>query len=271
MRKINYSMAVFAAFAMLATFSSTMTSCGGKAESENSDTTKKDTAAAYTIAPELQALIAKFKEYQEWPYKADTALLNRESNEIGDSLASADVAMLNVNWMKHDLLSSVEWEIGDYNKIDSIKVAGKYNEYCEGMEPGETKTANVYAINKLFVNEDTWILVWALRNGSYEACPYSNTTNIFATTVYKGTISESFMLAEKTVAGDPPVHMDSEATSVLEKDGTLIINTELEESEDGEELSTTKNRYAFKLVNGKWEKGKEEKGKPVITKIPQEY
>jgi hypothetical protein len=269
MRKINISLAGIFSLVMVTFISSSVTSCGSKADENNNDTTSKDTTAAYTMSPELQALVAKFKESKEFPYKVDTTVLNA-GNMAGDSLTGADVGMLSVNWFKHELVSGVEWDLSSFNKIDSIKVAGKYKEYCDEMEPGETKTANAYALTRLMLDKDTWILVWALHTESYQACPYSNTNAVYFTVIYKGQVGESFIMGERTVAGDPPASLEKEVSSTFDKDGKLVIKDEEEGSDDGEQLESQKDVFEFKLVNGKLEKGKEKIGKEVVTKIEEE-
>ncbi|HYG49748.1 MAG TPA: hypothetical protein VD905_02545 [Flavobacteriales bacterium] len=264
----TYSLAGFFAVASMAFISSTMTSCGSKADGkEKTDSTS--TAAAYTISPELQSLIAKIRQFQEWPYKVDTTLLKIEDKVMEDSLSSADVKMLSVNWLKHDLTDEVEVELSDYYKIDSVHRAGAYKEYCEALEPGNTQTSVAYPLASLNVDKDTWVLVWALRASSFPACPHFSLNNAYGSVIYKGEVTQSFKMGENMSAGDPPSHMDRFVTSSINEKGLLTLDVVENSTYDGEEMSTVNEHYEFQLVNGKLKMKKEEKKKPVTSKIPQ--
>src|ERR1035437_9420392 len=188
----------------------------GNATKENTGAEKKDSLVINN--KQLEKSIGLFKE-ATLPFMVDTALLFRL--EKGDSLGEFEIKMLTANCFKHDLLSGLEYDLNTFYKIDSIKAAGKYKQYCDSLDIGMTKFSTAHALNEIQLDENTLILVWVLRTSSYEACPYSSTYAVYFTIVYRGNVGETFLLGEYVTWADAPVAMQRTVNGKLLTDGTL--------------------------------------------------
>jgi len=242
-------------------------SCGG--DKKNEENVKQDsTQTAVVFDPAVEKILPLFKEAEGFPYKVDTSLLNHVE---GDSLVGEQVKTLAVNWPDYVLLGGTEGELKDFYTIDSKKAKGAYSKWAEGLDIGMTKFANAYALHKIKLDEKTWVLTWALSASSYEACPYFSGTHVYATLVYEGKPTQTYILGEVESAGDPPVSMNRNLTSEFTADGKIALH-EFEESDDMDaEFSTqVKNKYWFEIKDGKFVQVKEEKGKEVNVPHPAE-
>ncbi len=239
-------------------------SCTNTAEKQGSDKEmKKD---SLTQLSDGGFIAAHFKTLNELPYSVDTTLLFHL--EECDSLGTNEVKQLDKNWFGHDLAASAEYELKTFYKIDSIKAAGKYKEYCDSLEPGNTKSSNAATVCKIKVDENTTILVWSLLTSSYEACPYSVSVDIYFSVFQNGAVVQSFQLGQYISAGDPPVAMRRIVSGKMNKDLTFELNVYEENDEDMDqpELFLTKEHYEFAIKDGKVALLKEKKEPQVKIK-----
>lgn len=252
-------------YAVLVTGTFFFVSCGGNKTDE--EKVKTDSTQT-TMDPALEKVLPHFAE-ATFPYQTDTTVLAHIPEK--DSLVSAEVRLLSTSWMQHQLTDGVGGELSDFYTIDSVRCKGLYSKWADTLDIGMTKFSNVYPLHKLKLNDKTWILTWALRSASYEACPYFSFTNVYATLVYEGKVAQSFILGEVMGAGDPPSAMNRRLTSELTADGKITLK-EFEESDDMDaEFSTqVNNEYWFEIKDGKYVSVKENKGKEVEVKHPAE-
>jgi len=207
---------------------------------------KKDSV----VIDPLQKAIALFKE-GSLPFMADTALMFRLRKF--DSLGTNEMKAITKKWLSPDSVSSREYDMKEFFKIDSIKTASHYNAWCETLDVGMTKCANAYAINKIKLDENSWALVWALSTSSYEACPYSTRYAIYITTLYKGSLGETLLLGEYISAGDPPVAMERIMNGKINPDGKINIDFYEMNDEDMDSLpdvEITKARSTYEIKGG---------------------
>ncbi|TND07148.1 MAG: hypothetical protein FD123_3293 [Bacteroidetes bacterium] len=249
---------------------SMLCSCGGKEEnSKTGDSAKTggDTVATVKLSPEMEALSARFKASDTWPYKVDS--LRIEDITKADSLSAAEVKILSSVQAKHELTDAAEWDLKSFYKIDSIKSKNGYAKYCEGLDIGMIKYANAYALDKLVMDEHTTLLVWGLRTESYEACPYSHDKSVYFTIIRDGAVSGGFLLGRLMGAADAPVYMNAQIQGNLEKDGRFTLEARSinndEGSEDFEMLE--KARYTGQVTDGKLGAVTDVKEKPVKVAI----
>lgn len=242
-------------------------SCGG--DKTNEENVKQDsTQTAVTFDPALEKILPLFEEVKAFPYKTDTVILHHAE---GDSLVTAQVKILATNWFKHALTDAAAVHLADFYMIDSVRAKGKYSQWTETLDIGMTKFANAHALHKIQLDEKTWILTWKLTTSSFEACPYFSGTDIYATLVYEGKVTESFVLGEEMGAGDPPVSMSGWLTSELTADGKITLHGFEENDDMDADFSTqVKTEYWFEIKNGKFNLVKEEKGKEVQVPHPAE-
>jgi len=223
-----------------------LSSCGGPGK-EASD---KETNGAITVNnKQLQKSVGLFKDIT-LPFTVDTALLFKL--EKGDSLGSFEIKTLAANCFKHDLLESFEYDLNTFYKIDSIKAAGKYRQYCDSVSIGMTKVSAAHALGEFQLDANTLILVWGLNTSSYEACPYSSTWAAYFTVIYKGNVGETFLLGEYISAGDAPVSMERTVSSKFIADGTITMDVYQVNDEDMDlpEVEITKEQYTFAVKDG---------------------
>jgi hypothetical protein len=266
----RYFMQAAGVLVLSSAFTVNLSSCGGKKEEGNkSDTAKTDGAAVYKMSPETEALAAKFPESNAFPFVADTVLAGRK---MTDSLNTAEVKLLAAKWFSHDLVREAGYSLDEFYKIDSVKATGTYAKWCDELEIGNTKYSDVYPVNKLKLNNETWVLIWEHKSASYEACPYFSSTDFYFTIVYKGVIGESFRLAEFMSAGDPPVSTMRHVTGKLYQDGKVEINVDEvnDEDMDAPEVESVKQQYVFAIADGKVAMKMEKKDEPKMIKRPKE-
>lgn len=233
-------------------------SCGG--EKTNEENVKQDPVkTALVMDPAIEKMLGMFSEAKPFPVLTDTVLMN---NLPGDTLTGEQVKQLQSEWLKHDLVMGVDYDLNGFYTIDSAKAKGAYAKWCEGLDIGMMKFATAHPLNQIKLDDKTVLLTWALETSSYEACPYFSGTAIYATLIYEGKPSHNFILGEQYGAGDPPSGMTRVRTSELTADGKLHIMETEESSDMDEEVTTTQeNEYWFEIKDGKFVFVKDKKGK----------
>jgi hypothetical protein len=228
-----------------------LNSCGGSGK-ENPSETKSDSLVINN--KQLEKSVGSFKE-GAFPFTVDTTFLFKI--EEGDSLGESEVRLLAKNIFKNPLTASTESNLGIFYKIDSIKAAGKYQEYCDSLQIGETKICTAHALKELHLDANTLILVWRIYTSSYEACPSSLINDVYFTIIYKGDVVETFTLGEYAVFADPPVASQTITSSVLLKDGTLNLSVQEinDQDMDSAKVEVTKSEYSFNIIEGRIKEG----------------
>lgn len=226
-----------------------LTSCGSEPKKPVFE--KKDSIVINNKELEKKARLFKPASF---PFVVDTNLLLNV--EKGDSLGAFEVKLLAATFFKHDLLQGTEYNLATFYKIDSIKAAGKYQQYCDSLDIGMTKVSTAHALNEFQLNVNTLVLVWALHSSSYEACPSSSSYRVYFTLVYKGDVKETFLLGAFDTFADPPVASQIYASSELLENGTLHIKWRQinDEDMDQPEVSVEDASYSFTIKDGSIQK-----------------
>ncbi len=207
-----------------------------------------------------------FKTENTLPFSADTTLLYAIEN--CDSLGTREVRQLDKEWFRLDPTADRNYDLEQFYKIDSIKASGTYASWCDSLEPGNTKSANAYAICKLKADDKTKILVWGLKVMSYEACPYSVTSLVYMTILKDSSVTQSFLLGEYLSAGDPPASLVRTLSGKINKDLTITRDMyEIgDEDMDQPEVTETREHHEFVIKDGKISLTKADKKPPVQVK-----
>lgn len=222
----------------------------------------KDSSTIAQVSP----LLDLFKTENSLPFSADTTLFYTIEN--CDSLGTREVKQLDKEWFMPDPTAERDYDLEQFYKIDSIKASGTYASWCDSLEPGNTKSANAYAICKLKADEKTNILVWGLKVMSYEACPYAVTSLVYITILKDGAVTHSFALGEYFSAGDPPASLVRTRSGKINKDLTITRDMyEIgDEDMDQPEVTETREHHEFVIKDGKISLTKADKKPPVQVK-----
>jgi hypothetical protein len=196
------------------------------------------------------------------PMVVDTTFLFKI--EKGDSLGGFEIRTLTDNCYKHGLMDHLEYNLKNFFSIDSIKAAGKYQEYCDSLDIGMTKTSTAHALQEIQLDSNTLLLIWGLYTSSYEACPYFTTYAGYFTVIYKGNVAETFLLGQYISAGDPPTAMRRTVNGKIQADGVIMLDvTEINDQDmDLPEVNITKEEYSLKIIDGKIKSINEKKESP---------
>jgi hypothetical protein len=210
---------------------------------------RKDSVAA--IKDTVLARSDKLFKPVALPFAVDTTFLFEMQK--GDSLGSDEVRALAKNIFKHELIEGVEYELNTFYHIDSIKRAGKYQQYVDSLDIGMTKISTAHALGKVQIDPNTLVMVWGLYTSSYEACPNSVTQTAFITVVYKGDVSQTFLLGEVVAFADPPVASLRTVAGKLMADGKINLEmTQINDQDmDQPTVDLSKAYYSFHIAEGK--------------------
>ena len=184
----------------------------------NNSSGEKETTTSNIAKDTLSVL---FKE-ASFPIVADTNLLFKM--ETFDSLKSSVISVLSKHMVDEESPKEVQFNLNDYFKIDSIKTAGKYKQYCDSLTIGMTKNVVAYAIYKAKLDSNTILLAWGLHSSSYEACPNLVSNTLYYTLVTKGQIGETFCGGGVVWFADPPSIARTITTSKLLQDGSFTTD-----------------------------------------------
>jgi hypothetical protein len=224
MKKLTLSILIILASGSL------FTSCNNP--EQNTDKEIKDNAMS-NVAPEIQKLLSLFKTDLPLPFIVDSAFLGKD--HYGDSIGGSEMKLLSSNILKNDQLGSLDYDLNEFFKIDSIKAAGTYAAWCETLDIAMTKFSKAEAVGKIKYNNETDLLVWMLQQSSYEACPWSSFRSIYITPLHKNKIGQTVILGETFGAGDPPVSMQRNIYGAIYKDGSIVLDWR----EEHDDMDTT--------------------------------
>ena len=224
-----------------------MHSCNGS--SDKTPTNKP--AVVEKLSPEMEKLLSHFKENNSFPVNIDSAYMTTVKK--GDSLGSKDVMMFVKQWFKDDSLGFVfDDAIKTFYTIDSVKAKGAYSEWHKKLDIGMTRASNIYALQKIKLNDSTTLLLWALCYSNQEADPIFDVTEVLFTIMNNGNIGESFLLGEVAIGADPPNSGHTITTGKLSKDGSFELNeASYSENLDDMKGEIDRSHFEYAITNGK--------------------
>jgi hypothetical protein len=255
MRHLKFFCSIFA-------LSLLISSCNSPATKTDGETDKDTTAKPLPLA-------SLFRSTLPLPLVIDSIFLMKQ--EFGDSIGTNEMKQLAANLLRPDESGGLEYELSDFYKIDSIKASGTYAAWCETLDIGMTKFSSAEALGKVKLNDNTDLLVWTLRQSSYEACPWSNLTSVYYTLVHNNTIGQTSLIGENFGAGDPPSSMHRDVYGKINADGSVVLDWR----EEHDDMDTTfseleKRAYHLQIQDGKVALVKEIKEKPVAVPHPKD-
>jgi hypothetical protein len=118
--------------------------------------------------------------------------------------------------------TGLQWRVDEFRRIDSIKVAGGYNEYLNKLDIGMMKDCKGFCIGRIAMPNGYKMYLWGLDYGSYEACPYYSGRVIFGTVPTENG-RYHFIIGEESGSGDPPATGNTRITSRVNTEGTIEI------------------------------------------------
>lgn len=184
------------------------------------------------------------------PFVIDSVFLEQVKGH--DTLTRSSVKKIIQHLEQYDILD-IQYDLENFYEIDSLKAAGSYEEWKEGLDLGNTKYSDFYALNRIKIDEQNEYLLTALTEQSYEACPYHYGTWVFATLIHRGEIGKTFIIAEQSGGGDPPVSGHTTIYAEIKTDGTILMNYRDVSDEDMDapevELTTGKISIVLKSNN----------------------
>lgn len=235
--------------------SSLLVSCNTNTSKENANTNStqadlKLPQAKVAEKADLSALLSHFKTNTKFPVIIDSTYISNSSKK--DSLGTREVKMLTKKWFKDDLVSD-SGGMKDFYVVDSVKANDSYQQWLDSLKDYamQPEVENAYGLQKITLADSTTLLVWSLSY-SNEADPSYSNTNIYFTMVYKGSISETFLLGYNSVSADPPNADKTTLVGTLTKDGKLL----LEKNDAAWDVDTTSapgvsySQYTYQISKG---------------------
>lgn len=186
-----------------------MLSCGGDAETtnQNSDSTTTDTVAMTTpnIVIDVNALLAKFTTVATIPFQQDSNYLADLELSDSNALTANEAIYLSYGFVDNEISYSGIYPIQDFLFFDSLKTAGEYESYVEVVDIGMMVVSDAFVAQKIILDDSTSVLLWCVSYSTYEACPYSSGTILYAT-VFKNNVATSCTIVGEDGGGaDAPV------------------------------------------------------------------
>lgn len=177
-----------------------------------------------------------------FPILIDTSVKSTvpmERSFVRQCLGPMEAQKENNSWLK------------DFLRIDSLKTAGKYEEYVQQLDIGQLKNAEALVYTKFSYGKGN-AYVWALNIGSYEACPYYGGNVVYLSTVSSDGVHKSTRkILELMSGGDAPMFSSDWGVCRIEKDLTITCSdTSLvgEYTDDGhEEITMTPGLRTYKI------------------------
>lgn len=139
-------------------------------------------------------------------------------------------------------------------RLDSLKMAGAYEEYVSHLDIGMYKDIAAIMYKDLNLGSGNILKIWGFDYQTYEACPYANGKVILFSSFKDGKNVGCVPFAYFHNWADAPFYDNYKTSSVLDKMGNLTINETirsggLDEKEiEFNNISTSK--YHYKLVDG---------------------
>ncbi|MCB0478646.1 MAG: hypothetical protein KDC84_10805 [Crocinitomicaceae bacterium] len=226
-----------------------------KSEVQSTDSSEvvADTLADSVVIPELSEdlvslLQKKTKEY-DLPFELDSVGFAKLSEAIDKRLNSKEIKLLSQNLLDHEYTEEVNWRVEHLLKMEERKRKGGYEEYLNSLDIGMLRDIEASMGPILRIDEHSFMILWKIEYGSYEACPYYSGTLIIASLVYQNELKNSILVGEVSGGADAPVWGDTEVYSTIDSKGIRSIrkdrSCEGEEDEEGNEIIEEKTTDSY--------------------------
>lgn len=237
-----------------------LASCGGEPETiDSTDSTTTDTTVMMESVDVDNALLqSHFHVKSQLPFILDDSLLSKKYESTEDSaLTREEVLYLAFNFQPSDISYSGDSYIADYLFFDSLKTIGEYEDFIEMLDIGMMKSADAYALSELTIDENFSVMLWYINFSTYEACPYSSGTILYATVLDHGLVASSTVIGEDSGGADAPYWGTTVSVCSLTADKMTVTKTDEnggEEDENGNDIvSTSVSTFELEIdKNGVW-------------------
>jgi hypothetical protein len=195
------------------------------------------------------------------PFSVDSIFIgmvqNNDNNIDSSTLTRGEVLFLTTSindYLPNTYLSEY---FNHFNKLDSLIINNKYNEYIDQLDIGMIKICNAYINGQLKLSTDLKMILWSLNYSTYEACPYTSGTKIIGTLFYNENITNTIQIGEISGGGDAPMYWDTEIYSLINKQQMtthlIYIVGEMEEEDNGDYIEFKDTTYHINISNSGFE------------------
>lgn len=206
-----------------------LTSCGGDATPADgtTDSTATDTLAMLdsNIVIDVDALLAKFTVSSPLPYMQDTSFLLDAVITDSTALTANEAVYLSYGFVENSISYLSQGPIQDFIFFDSLKTSGEYEQYVEVADIGMMVRSEAFVAQKVVVDDSTTLLLWCVSFATYEACPYSSGTVLYATVLRNNAVTSCTIIGEDSAGADAPIWSETRSVASL-KVGDYSVWTE---------------------------------------------
>ncbi len=205
-----------------------------------------DTLVIPELSEELLSLLEKKTKEYDLPFDLDSAGFSKVMKEMESDLSTKEIKLLSKPLLDHEYTETVEWRTEHLLEMEERKRKGEYEEYVSSLDIGMLRDIVGSMGPILRIDEHSFMILWSIDYGSFEACPFYSGTLIMATLVYQNEMKNTVLIGEVSGGADAPVWGDTEIYSSITKDRIHSKKTnqtcEGDEDENGNEIiETTKS------------------------------
>lgn len=114
--------------------------------------------------------------------------------------------------------------LNSFRRLDSLKSAGKYENYISNLDIGMYKDITGILLKDISVSEAKKLRVWGINYSSYEACPYFGGKVLFISTIENNKTTACVPFAYIKTSADAPFYENFSTKSTLKPNGKVLIN-----------------------------------------------
>jgi hypothetical protein len=114
--------------------------------------------------------------------------------------------------------------LNSLRRLDSLKSAGKYENYISNLDIGMYKDITGILLKDISVSEAKTLRVWGINYSSYEACPYFGGKVLFISTIENNKTIACVPFAYIKTSADAPFYENFSTSSTLKPNGKVLIN-----------------------------------------------
>jgi hypothetical protein len=159
-----------------------------------------------------------------------------------------DIAQLRGELVTNELTASLNYELNDLLRIDSLKTNKAYSGYLDSLEPGMTADARAFAAGEIDLGTNGKLTLWKVTSVSFEACPAFTGTLVLGT--YEYSQKKKLMLLGKYFSvSDPPASGEDRITSKITGNRIDVSSVSISDEDtdvEGQEISKAELHYELK-------------------------
>lgn len=140
----------------------------------------------------------------------------------------------------------MDWVFHDYFFLDSIRQKGTAESYIESADIGDVITSEARSLYLINIHTGLKILLWSIYHSSYEACPFTSGTEVFATLFVNGNMRETVLIAEYLSSVDAPAYYEKTIFSSYQK-ALFTIHSTVESGEEDGQSERSENHLVLRV------------------------